>query len=417
MSCNQSERISATIRNARKTKSRQERSSRLTLAALLVSSIVLIVLLQMLIDSTDAKKIKIKDLKKVKKYAYLLAGQRKKLYAIPFPVPLPVFVKRQHIYTQVPIVPRYIQQPSNHYSSDSMADPYASMLSYSQKEFDPSYYHPTPSASFHAGETKSSSSPQSKTTSRYISQLANVLSQNYPLQREVITKLLNGQAKIISPSQIKVISILTGLKQQGSKRPQEHHDSTQANSDSSSSSKNNNTTKADPSTDSKGSASSNELYMSQSRHRRPVGLVPSNFYRIPPGLMHTYSPYLTSSHAAPRLPMFHPQLASELMQTLVEPQLIEANDQLESQLASQQDNQDIQAAPNSQDYEFVALNKANPEQLLAVALEKARRQRALEATLIRAKEEQRAAETDSLALHAHQLGLPLIPGPLRLVNY
>ena len=90
------------------------------LTSLLITS-VLVVILQSSINSkqlVDAKKLKLKDLKKLKKYAFLLASQRNRLYAIPFPVPLPVFVKRQHIYTQVPVVPRYVQKPYSYQTSD-----------------------------------------------------------------------------------------------------------------------------------------------------------------------------------------------------------------------------------------------------------------------------------------------------------
>ncbi|KAG9511413.1 Charged multivesicular body protein 5 [Fragariocoptes setiger] len=82
---------------------------RVILLALIVTTIITLLVN---IGSSEQKKIKLKDIKKAKKLAaLLLLPQKKKYYAVPFPVPLPIFVKRQNVYHQVPVIHKQIEQP------------------------------------------------------------------------------------------------------------------------------------------------------------------------------------------------------------------------------------------------------------------------------------------------------------------
>lgn len=217
------------------------RMNKFCIYSLLASSILISILLlsSTTFQTSEAKKIKIKDLKKAKKYAYLLATQRKKFYAIPVPLPLPVFVKRQQIYTQIPVVPRFVQQPpsysshqphqSSYYTSSgggygeqqATYDPYASAMSssyeYQQQlpvssHFKYPYRYPMSSGSLMGLGGGSSKS-------KYLASLAQALGQAYPVLggaaqgvvgSNVVGKLLSGQAKVLPPSQIKNLLFSSG---------------------------------------------------------------------------------------------------------------------------------------------------------------------------------------------------------------
>lgn len=210
---------------------------------------------------SEAKKAKkaIKELKKLKKYAYLLAANKKKLYAIPFPMPMPVFVKRQQIYTQVPIIPRYVQQPQA-YSAQPEAAPattessagYELMSgSYAPEVRVPSssaYYSPKgaysaaqsygpssmssrkrPSYSSAAGSPYSSGAGElaqqylGSSGAKYLSQIAGLLGQASPssmgssgtTNRDLLTKLLTGQARVLPPT-----ALLSTITKPSSYKPQ-----------------------------------------------------------------------------------------------------------------------------------------------------------------------------------------------------
>lgn len=162
----------------------------------------------------DAKKLKLKDLKKLKKYAYLTAGMSSKFYAIPFPLPLPVFIKRQYIYTQIPIVPRYVDHPksSSTYSTGaSISDSYESASTTGSYALEsnraPEYMSYAPTAKdkrpqHHKDQLEGFK--MSGSNNRYIKTLAGLLNSG-PMklgvggQRDIINKLVSGQAKVISP--------------------------------------------------------------------------------------------------------------------------------------------------------------------------------------------------------------------------
>lgn len=209
------------------------------LLALLVGLLIIVLFYS---QDTEAKKIKIKlkDLKKLKKYGYLLAGQTKKTYAIPFPVPLPVFIKRQQIYTQVPVVPRYIHQAPTYHSmvNEIHSEPYSSSAS--------SYLPETKTASMDAygGYSSGGGGDGYSVGPRYV--LGTAASYPIPLlpgggggggdgrgkymsplsystllggigasrgslspPRDLVNKFLTGQARVLSPK-----SLLTSLKSQ-----------------------------------------------------------------------------------------------------------------------------------------------------------------------------------------------------------
>lgn len=244
-----------TIHHSNNNNNKKKRTMKLYIYSIIATSLLIIILLQLTsIKLSEAKKIKIKDLKKAKKYAYLLATQRKKFYAIPVPLPLPVFVKRQQIYTQVPIVPRYVHQPATshqqhhqHYysydSSPSSYDPYSSSSNSPYASSSSSYEYGGASSPYHTSSSPYPStamrynlmrynpmmmgpagllssplagfSSQHNSKSKYLTSLANALGQAYPVLGNaaqgvvagngVVGKLLSGQAKVLPPSQIKSI--------------------------------------------------------------------------------------------------------------------------------------------------------------------------------------------------------------------
>lgn len=391
---------------------------RIILTSLFAASVLILILQATVIQMSDAKKIKIKikDLKKAKKYAYLLASQRKKLYAIPFPVPLPVFVKRQHIYTQVPIVPRYVQQPQYEHHESSY-DPYAAMSAYYPETVQhyPSHY-PRKTVATIGKPTK------------YLAQLANAIGQTYPVlgsgyqignQRDVVGKFLSGQAKVLSP-----VSLISNLKQKSSNKPEQEKGDQKASSA--------NSTTKQISTEPGDKPSASKVYLRSLP--RPPALpyeYPTDVYRVPHSLvsmMHPYmSPYLPAAQTSGALvpqpmlyPMLHPQHLLQQMsaeQQLVEP--IGGMINVAHDSPSQNQEHEVQETSASRPVQNVRAPgeaRANPDQLVE-ALQKARHHQAIRLALAREREEARIAESNALALRAHQLGLPVIPSQLHLLNY
>jgi len=204
-------------------------------------------------DVTEAKKLKkilkkLKELKKLKKYAWILAAQNKKFYAIPFPMPLPVFVKRQQIYTQIPIIPRYVQHPQPygtpampHQSIDSIYSQsdvlaaggtttgetrYPSGLEYYQSQMGSSSKPKRKRSKQQSAASGYSSSSATAdqygaalaNSAKYLQQIAAILTRNYDglsggygsssgKGRDVLNKLLTGQAKVLAPT-----SLLASIK-------------------------------------------------------------------------------------------------------------------------------------------------------------------------------------------------------------
>lgn len=191
-------------------------------------------------DEVQGLKKALKKAKKLKKYAWVLATQRKKFYAIPFPLPLPVFVKRQQIYTQIPIIPRYVHQPQPYGNpAASYSDSSASASSYPQMsaaemmslgagttqsevrypgaaEYYSSSSAPTKRNKKRPQQQQSTSGDYQQfattalpTSAKYLQQIAAALAQNYQAlsgtsssggHRDVLSKLLSGQAKVLAPS-------------------------------------------------------------------------------------------------------------------------------------------------------------------------------------------------------------------------
>lgn len=382
------------------------------LISVIIASI-LILILQASSQVSEAKKIKIKDLKKAKKYAYLLASQRKKLYAIPFPVPLPVFVKRQHIYTQIPVVPRYVQQPYYHHQQESSYDPYASMSAYAPESVQPPVSH-------HPRKTVATIGRPTK----YIAELASVIGHAYPRvlgsdyhiggQRDVVGKLLSGQAKVLSPA-----TLISSLKQK--LPPKQEQEGNKASSIA-----DNSTSKATKEPGNKPSASEIRL-RSLPRPAVPSYFYPNELYRMPASssLLNPYmAPFLPAAQATGALmphpmlyPMLHsPQLTPGLLQQMAaESQPVEPESPIDEQ--QKPEVQEVAASSKSvRNIELPGAGRAHPDQLIE-AMQKARHHQALQLALAREREEARVAESNALALHAHQLGLPVLPSHLRLLNY
>lgn len=80
---------------------------------LFFATVVLLVAFATLVPVPACHALKIKKTMKVasKVASFMMPPSRKKLYAVPVPFPFPVFIKRKHIYTQVPVVPRYSYKP------------------------------------------------------------------------------------------------------------------------------------------------------------------------------------------------------------------------------------------------------------------------------------------------------------------
>lgn len=428
---------------------KKQRTMKICLFTLITTSILIISLQTFSLN--EAKIIK-----------YLIAAPRKKLYAVPFPFPLPVFVKRQRIYTQVPVVPRYVQQPSygtkeltESYSSHPDQYPaYSSSLDYyNQAKESLSASHSTSAkTSKKLTSSKDSSEKQQLSASslaKYLTQLANVFGQSYPglglgaasgnalasvssSQRDIVSKLFTGQAKILAPTQFRYLLSgvapklpIVGLPDtQILNDPQEQQDKP-----SSSSSDNNSTSsgKLEPGNE----ESASKVYLSSLRS--PPRLTSFEQYPGPSGGPYRIAAASNQIHLSPhqyanavaaqaaRLQMQRSHLAAaaaaaaasavpELDQQLIEQP---GANQLEEAAQQQADLQDPLVS-SAQEYELVASSsKHNPEQIYE-ALQK---QQELQSDLAREKDEARIAESNSMALVAQQYGLPILPRPIHLVNY
>lgn len=436
----------------------KQRTMKIYILTLITTSILIMIL--QTFNLNEAKIIKLKDLKKAKKYAYLLAPQRKKLYAIPFPVPLPVFVKRQHIYTQVPVVPRYVQQPN--YGSNENGDSYSQdqYSAYSNLDYYSQNKVPSSSSSSSSSSSTSTSSKKSNNNnkqkdekqqqsasspSKYFTQLASAIGQAYPgilgannmgngnalssltaNQRDIISKLLTGQAKILAPYQLR--SLLSGSKLQFSqmRSPQAPSEQQEQQDRPSNLHDNANSTYGGGKSEPGNKESASELYASSLRSPQSLnsfehypGLVP---YRIAASNQVHLSPHHMHAMAAQaaRLQMLRPHLAAAAAAAAVT-NMVPVLDQQFSEPGSNsmetaQHQPDIQEplASNAQEYELVGSNKQHPEHIFE-AMQKQHHE--LHSALAREKEEARIAESNSLAIAAHQYGLPIIHRPIHLVNY
>lgn len=440
-------------------------------------------------DLSEAKKIKkiVKELKKLKKYAYLLAANKKKLYAIPFPMPLPVFVKRQHIYTQVPIIPRYVQQPQPYggpslsteasFNYELVAGNYAPEMhsaSYS-KDYHPSTSSPS-SSSTHGVSSKRPSSSSSASSngqndlvshylsasSKYLSQIANLMGQSGPvsgnMNKDLISKLLSGQARVLTPSALLSIlkspgSTAAGAKTHGYEKQQEqqhqHQDQEQQDQDSKAQSQSssgggggggrgaityddaagNSTGKSEYASDNRPSAS--EIYKTSTSYgpmRSVLGPI-MNPHQIPAMMGQVMSPIAALARAqimSSRMPPFRAPIGNDMMSSMY---AYDGANQIdsppiahESQEMSSSSPQDHESAANREyphpyeallkqrrlqhqlqpDQVLLAVDKMQRQQLLA------RQQNALKMALLRDQEvAARLAESRQVLVRAHQLGLPL----------
>lgn len=472
-------------------------------------------------QSGDTKKIKLKDLKKLKKYAYLLAGQRKKFYAIPFPFPLPVFVKRQQIYTQIPVIHRQVTAPQPYgLPSMSSGDSYEAMSSsYSTPEpkypAGEEYYAPSsnyatpkkpPRSSSHRYPSSSSylgslSSGLASPSSKYLSQIMSLaLNQASPgaaaaaaatsassgtslgmtTGREVIGKLLSGQAKVLSPT-----SLISTLKRPTATSQEQSSSSGYENEQKSSSSAGGSSSSTGSggggATDDSGSSSASgtkssgnsasdsvettkpsasEMHRSRMRAQRHLRHFQSPFaaYQTDPfrlASMMQYSPYVNPLAAVtgltapimPRLPFQMPipltiqaqQLAAsgarlpsiggDLLASLAESQQQQMLDQsANNQADSQQDPQEV-AASSQQDYEMIpsagVRNQPINGQQYLMAMQRfhgqqqqhQRQQEELRLALMRERQALRLAESRAILMRAHQLGLPENDDHVRMLRY
>lgn len=187
-----------------------------TSAAVMIT-LLFIVARENQIDAKKIKNYKLKDFKKLKEFAFIAGGSRKKYYPIPFPLPLPVFIKRQHIYTQVPIIPRYADYPkteSTYQTGQYMTDVFGQgTYDYdSSRDADHQDYI-KPKQKFQNKQKqqyKSQNYDEIKTSAskRYIRALAGVLGSNSaPIalgnsQKDIIGKLMSGQVRVLSPASL-----------------------------------------------------------------------------------------------------------------------------------------------------------------------------------------------------------------------
>lgn len=422
------------------------------LISLIVTSVLVLILSAQ--NQVDAKKLKLKDLKKLKKYAFFLATKRNRLYAIPFPVPLPVFVKRQHIYTQVPVVPRYVQRPYTYqqHSSDQQ-DSYASASSQqastpaSSSQSAPSYSATsneiTPAATYQPSVKGAQQRP-----SKYLSQLANAMGYSNPVlgsmggvggivesQRDMVNKLLSGQAKLVAPNMSTLFASLKHQQQQ--QKEYSHHRQKAYEGAQESPEIQSEASKESAQIAGRANNSNSTRQHSERVHGPPADLYPglplaalrksaqlAELYRLagPAALPLPYAQLASARAAAAAAAIAassvpaNPQVA-QLMQ-LVEPQQAESSetvevrvrpDAVEAEMAQSADQGDIEVAPG-------LAARYTQEQVLH-ALQRLEQQRLILTQLIKEREEAQMAESNSVALAAQQLGIPLIPAHIRLANF
>lgn len=448
---------------------------KLCLTGLLLTS-VLVIILQASSDSkhlVDAKKLKLKDLKKLKKYAFLLASQRNRLYAIPFPVPLPVFVKRQHIYTQVPVVPRYVQRPYQHqYPVADQADSYAAAASQPASSSATGYSASTANdvvqPSSQVPTYRAPVRGHTQKPNRYFAQLANVIGQSNPVlgsiggvtgivgsQRDVVNKLLSGQAKLLAPNMGALLSTIKSQQNQNQEYMQHRqriYESSQpmpeVNEIQSESSSTTTTSSAREHLVGKGNSTARKQ-LEQPQSVRTASASVANIYQLPVAadslhkqaqlaelyrlaghaLPFHFSPRLMSAQAAaaalaasrmtpaidaPINPQVAAAAAAQLMR-LVEPQVSEASEGVEVRIRPDADSMEAQASEQHADVEVAPglATRLSPEQVI-LALRGLEQQRLIHAHLAQQREEAQMAESNTIALAAQHLGLP---GQLRLVNF
>lgn len=337
-----------------KSKFRTRRRMRFYVFTLIAISLVVLIIILQNCQTSEAKKLKLKDLKKIKKYAYLLATQRKKFYAIPFPVPLPVFVKRQQIYTQVPIIPRYVNKP---YYVDAH-DPYASSEQYiseivappsssSKQSLPSSYYYNEPEQQQQQQQQHHQQPKQTALKNvaqlggkpgKYLAHIANVLGQAYPAfsgsgsssgdsgsssntkvgHAEIVGKLMSGQAKVLLPGTL--LSTLRQSQQVQVQQPDTESQSQDSNSNSTKTKTSNSELANKP--------SASELYMNSLRP--PIHQLDPymrNMYRGSPLPMAYMSAYGHRLHRTPHSPALaiplSPALAHPAAISLIHPQYFE----------------------------------------------------------------------------------------------
>lgn len=447
-----------------------------------LSSVLLIGILSIHLQqhsSVEAKKIKLKDLKKAKKYAYLLATQKKKFYAIPIPMPLPVFVKRQQIYTQVPVVPRYVQQPPSYQQQQH----YQSYNPYEYSMPEASYGSPSEYASSGSQHYSMIRYPQvgyygasggarlygqqfPLTRGRYFSQLANgLLSQGYPsvlgVQKDVVGKLLSGQAKVLPPSQIKNLLFSskspTQYATEDSKSPSEasSNSTTSASSSSSSPSPSASSSASSSAQEAQDKPSASELYpIHQQQYSAgyhpmdPFALAASHsdrYYRpvhyAAPYLAAGRSPYHNSRAIIPVIARHPGYLAAPLaapadmmqqyMAAAAAAAAAAASDS-QGQQVDQMQLQESQLDPQEQEPSAAKSNPAasgNVETEIKLSGEQQRlaqeqltilrkqQLQAIHSALIRRKLEAQLAEANTFALAAHQLGASTGHSQIRLINF
>lgn len=390
----------------------------------------------------EAKKLKLKDLKKLKKYAYLAAGMSSKFYAIPFPLPLPVFIKRQHIYTQIPIIPRYVDPPKStltYSTGASISDSYESSStggSYAQEssrvpEYQ-SYASPAKYRKSHYDARQIDGLKSSGSSNRYFRTLAGVFG-SMPVKlagasghRDIIHKLMNGQAKVISP--VSFLSRLRGPMQAPGEQDQKHND-LQGSDDASYFL---NDTKAESS-----NIEPQSNHQQQHHHHRPQrhpSSMPSrgNLRIVPslPGslLSPLQASQQTDSSTATRLPamsVLNAPLPNDLL-SMLEPQ-VEANTALESHANQVIAVEAPQMGPEMYADPIVARQQQQQQQLLET-LEQLRaqqihqrQQEALHEAIAQEQYESNRllARQQAVILQAHQFGPPeqVVSERLQLLGY
>lgn len=396
----------------------------------------------------DAKKfkIKLKDLKKIKKYAYLLAYSRKKHYAIPLPFPLPVLVKRQNIYTQVPIVPRYVQKPASQqmYSEtnyESLDAPYTMQSSnhlYDYKnQIHNNYPEPEPEHTMNSPtyikakqRIRSQYQPQMRGPiqmgpTKYLSQFMNHVHTPWDGEqnREIFTKLLSGQAKLVMPNQIHLGSFILAPKQSAQKSLGRYPntlnsvDGGKDDEQQDNGSSNSNSSETSHMSEQGMKQSASEIYMSAIR---PALDLVDPLYRIHAPRLVQLAPFSKQFYSRP-VSMIQPQMAAaaNAFMSLTEPQIVAASKQVESSALAE----GMDLANGASVIPILPIADANYQERLIRLMRRAKNldasQRvALVGPSLGHERAARLSEQSPIFVAApHHLGIPMIPGQLRLINY
>lgn len=418
---------------------------------------------------TDAKniEIKLKDLKKANKYDFLLVDQRKKLYPIGLPFPLPVLVKRQPPIhsSSISMLSKYNQKPPRYrpyVDPLELQDVYpissSSIVANGKRKQHIQYKHPIDPYHDQSGNQAKhryqhyqplvlrpvSKSMLQLSPSKYYSHIGDEINQVYPSwegeqNREILGKLISGQGRILFPSRIQLDSLILTPKQLKNSQTEDNNENdTSDQNDTSSNSHSKSNTTSDNQQEPANKPSASELYMSALRPALDYG---EALYRLRTPRFVQLAP-LKPIYSRP-IAMLQPPLAvaANTFMSLVEPQLVAPS----SQSAVSNNNDGFESLSSSSPggatlLPIMPMPIADPyQERLVRAVQRARQ---LEAghrvALVKSthermgdvnlnptnriprrheKQEVRLVDSQPVFLATHQFGIPLVPTQIRLLNY